>query len=95
MEELLGSTLLTKSGEIPTAELLQGKKYIGVYFAAHWYAVCTCSAVAPVPHECVAYTRTQDSTSNDTSEGTFLLRAYHRCPPCRAFMTVLSNLYEE
>lgn len=32
-----GEQLVTKSGVQSTSEVLKGKKYIGVYFSAHWY----------------------------------------------------------
>jgi hypothetical protein len=32
-----GEQLVTKSGVQSTCEVLKGKKYIGVYFSAHWY----------------------------------------------------------
>jgi nucleoredoxin len=37
---LFGETLLTKNGEKPTADVLQGKKYVGIYFSAHWCPPC-------------------------------------------------------
>jgi len=36
---LFGETLLTKDGEKPVAEVLQGK-YVGIYFSAHWCPPC-------------------------------------------------------
>ncbi|CAK4086521.1 unnamed protein product [Aphanomyces euteiches] len=38
--ELLGNELLTKQGVKPTEELLAGKKYVGIYFSAHWCPPC-------------------------------------------------------
>merc|ERR1719316_1740851 len=40
LQTLFGETLLTMGGEKPTAEVLQGKKYIGIYFSAHWCPPC-------------------------------------------------------
>jgi len=37
---LFGETLLTKDGEKPVAEVLKGKKYVGIYFSAHWCPPC-------------------------------------------------------
>jgi len=39
MVDLLGSTLLSKEGEVSTASALQGK-YCGLYFSAHWCPPC-------------------------------------------------------
>merc|ERR1719355_95571 len=39
MEQLFGSTLLTKEGEKPTAEVLRGKR-VALYFSAHWCPPC-------------------------------------------------------
>jgi nucleoredoxin len=36
---LFGETLLTKDGEKPVADVLQGK-YVGIYFSAHWCPPC-------------------------------------------------------
>ena len=33
--ELLGATLLTKEGPLPTAEVLASKKFVALYFSAH------------------------------------------------------------
>jgi len=38
--DLLGETLLSKSGEVKTAEALAGKKAIALYFSAHWCPPC-------------------------------------------------------
>jgi len=40
MTELFGPQLQTKEGLKPTAEVLQGKKLIGIYFSAHWCPPC-------------------------------------------------------
>merc|ERR1712048_1032754 len=41
LEELFGATLLTyNNGEQPTNEVLANKKYIMVYFSAHWCPPC-------------------------------------------------------
>lgn len=37
---LLGETLQTKAGEKPTAEVLDGKEVVGLYFSAHWCGPC-------------------------------------------------------
>jgi nucleoredoxin len=37
---LFGDSLTTKSGDKPTAEVLGGKKAIGIYFSAHWCPPC-------------------------------------------------------
>lgn len=37
--DLFGATLLTKDGEKPTAEVLEGK-VVGIYFSAHWCPPC-------------------------------------------------------
>jgi nucleoredoxin len=39
LQTLFGETLLTKNGEKPVAEVLQGK-YVGIYFSAHWCPPC-------------------------------------------------------
>jgi hypothetical protein len=33
---LFGEKLLTKEGEKTTVEALKGKRFVGVYFSAHW-----------------------------------------------------------
>jgi len=38
--ELLGNTLLTKSGELSTADALKDKTAVGIYFSAHWCPPC-------------------------------------------------------
>ncbi|KAG9414700.1 hypothetical protein AC1031_008105 [Aphanomyces cochlioides] len=38
--EILGAELQTKDGVKPTEELLAGKKYVGIYFSAHWCPPC-------------------------------------------------------
>mmetsp|Transcript_26297 Transcript_26297/g.53636 ORF Transcript_26297/g.53636 Transcript_26297/m.53636 type:complete len:150 (-) Transcript_26297:223-672(-) len=38
--ELFGPELLTKEGLKPTAEALEGKTRIGIYFSAHWCPPC-------------------------------------------------------
>ena len=38
--DLLGDTLLTKEGEASTAVTLAGKKYVMLYFSAHWCPPC-------------------------------------------------------
>lgn len=35
-EELLGPTLLGKSGEVATKDALADKEVVGLYFSAHW-----------------------------------------------------------
>jgi len=40
MENLLGATLLTKSGQKATADALQGAEVVGLYFSAHWCPPC-------------------------------------------------------
>ena len=39
-ESLLGTTLTTKNGNRPTNEVLKGKKYLAIYFSAHWCPPC-------------------------------------------------------
>jgi hypothetical protein len=34
--ELFGDKLLTKEGECAASEALRGKRFVGVYFSAHW-----------------------------------------------------------
>jgi len=36
----LGETLVTKNGEVKTADLVKGKSVIGLYFSAHWCPPC-------------------------------------------------------
>ncbi|KAF0714817.1 Aste57867_3669 [Aphanomyces stellatus] len=38
--ELFGAELQTKDGLKPTEEVLAGKKYVGIYFSAHWCPPC-------------------------------------------------------
>jgi len=38
--ELLGDKLVSKSGEISTADAIKGKDAIGLYFSAHWCGPC-------------------------------------------------------
>jgi len=38
--DLLGPKLLTKDGSKPTADVLAGKKAVGLYFSAHWCGPC-------------------------------------------------------
>lgn len=38
--EYFGDELKTKSGDKKTSDLFQGKKYIGIYFSAHWCPPC-------------------------------------------------------
>jgi len=38
--DLLGPTLQTKDGAKPTADVLAGKKAVGLYFSAHWCPPC-------------------------------------------------------
>jgi len=40
MQSILPATLLTKAGPKPTAEVLAGKKAVGLYFSAHWCPPC-------------------------------------------------------
>ena len=41
MQSLLGPTLVRKSGaSVPLAEALAGKKFVAVYFSAHWCPPC-------------------------------------------------------
>mmetsp|Transcript_87333 Transcript_87333/g.219810 ORF Transcript_87333/g.219810 Transcript_87333/m.219810 type:complete len:474 (-) Transcript_87333:212-1633(-) len=40
METLFGSSLLSKSGEVSTADALAGKAAVGIYFSAHWCPPC-------------------------------------------------------
>ena len=41
MEDLLGGTVITQGGgEMPLAEALNGIKYVGLYFGAHWAPCC-------------------------------------------------------
>lgn len=35
-----GEQLVTKSGLKDTSEVLKGKKFVGVYFSAHWCPPC-------------------------------------------------------
>ena len=42
--ELLGDELVCKDGPVPTATALAGKKAVGLYFSAHWYAHTTSSS---------------------------------------------------
>lgn len=37
---LLGDTLTSKAGAVPTSDALKGKKYVGLYFSAHWCPPC-------------------------------------------------------
>ncbi len=37
--EYFGPTLVTKSGEKPTTEVLNGKSVVALYFSAHWVSV--------------------------------------------------------
>eukprot|EP00584_Thalassiosira_punctigera_P019288 CAMPEP_0172550886 /NCGR_PEP_ID=MMETSP1067-20121228/33396_1 /TAXON_ID=265564 ORGANISM="Thalassiosira punctigera, Strain Tpunct2005C2" /NCGR_SAMPLE_ID=MMETSP1067 /ASSEMBLY_ACC=CAM_ASM_000444 /LENGTH=167 /DNA_ID=CAMNT_0013338567 /DNA_START=95 /DNA_END=598 /DNA_ORIENTATION=- len=40
-EELVGPTLLNDKGEeVPSSEALRGKKYVMLYFSAHWCPPC-------------------------------------------------------
>lgn len=41
IESSLGETLLTKSGIQNAVNVLNGKKFIGLYFSAHWYVDST------------------------------------------------------
>jgi hypothetical protein len=34
--ELFGDKLLTKEGECAASEAVRGKRFVGVYFSAHW-----------------------------------------------------------
>jgi thiol-disulfide isomerase/thioredoxin len=36
----LGDNLLTKDGELPTADVLAGKEFVLLYFSAHWCPPC-------------------------------------------------------
>jgi len=38
--EMLGAKLMSKNGEVATAEALAGKKAVGLYFSAHWCPPC-------------------------------------------------------
>jgi len=40
LQELLGDVLLTKDGEKPTSEALEGAEAVGLYFSAHWCPPC-------------------------------------------------------
>jgi len=40
MEALLGAELVSGDQEVSTAEALAGKKYVGIYFSAHWCPPC-------------------------------------------------------
>mmetsp|Transcript_83807 Transcript_83807/g.240966 ORF Transcript_83807/g.240966 Transcript_83807/m.240966 type:complete len:473 (+) Transcript_83807:71-1489(+) len=40
MQKLFGDKLLSKSGEVSTAEALAGKGAVGIYFSAHWCPPC-------------------------------------------------------
>merc|ERR550514_1772602 len=40
MDSLLGTTLLSKDGNINTNEALVGKKAVAIYFSAHWCPPC-------------------------------------------------------
>lgn len=55
-EGVLGANLLVKPEEgaaagvpKPTKEVLSGKKYVGLYFSAHWCGECTAIASWPAP----------------------------------------------
>jgi hypothetical protein len=39
-EEFFGAELVTKTGVKKTAEVLQGKEFVGLYFSAHWVSEC-------------------------------------------------------
>ena len=38
--QLFGDKLTTKDGEVDTMTALQGKKFIAIYFSAHWCPPC-------------------------------------------------------
>ena len=40
MEFLLGSTLTSKEGNVPTASLVSEGKIVALYFSAHWCPPC-------------------------------------------------------
>ena len=40
MEAMLGPTLMTGGGEVPTSEALAGKSTVALYFSAHWCPPC-------------------------------------------------------
>ena len=40
MVELLGATLVNGDDELSTTEAVAGKKYVGIYFSAHWCPPC-------------------------------------------------------
>jgi len=40
MESLLGSTLTSKGGAVPTASLVSDGKTVALYFSAHWCPPC-------------------------------------------------------
>ena len=55
-EKLFGPNLLTKEGVKPTSEVLGGKRFVGIYFSAHWCPPCrrftpTLSEVYSMIHE--------------------------------------------
>ena len=43
--ETFGETLVTKAGESKTSEVLDGKKFVGVYFSAHWVCIFLCKTL--------------------------------------------------
>mmetsp|Transcript_39099 Transcript_39099/g.81823 ORF Transcript_39099/g.81823 Transcript_39099/m.81823 type:complete len:165 (-) Transcript_39099:297-791(-) len=68
LEQLVGPTLVNNKGEeVPSSEALQGKKYVMLYFSAHWCPPCR----KFTPLLAAAYTAHKKHISDDenNSEG--------------------------
>jgi len=79
---MLGPTLVSKSGDVPTAEALAGKRGVALYFSAHWCPPCR----GFTPKLIDAYTQHLQSeglevifVSSDQDEAAF--KSYHRTHP--------------
>jgi len=76
---LFGDKLLGSSGEISTADALNGKQVVGIYFSAHWCGPCR----GFTPKLAAAYKKLQDAgksfeivfASSDRDEASF--KSYH------------------
>merc|ERR1712100_368540 len=72
--DLFGATLLTKDGPQSTEDVLKGKKYVMVYFSAHWCPPCR--GYTPQLSEAYASSSKKDTTaivfvSSDQDEASF------------------------